>query len=114
MAKIIAPNKLYAGESAGIQFSNGEAETDNKWLIQWFKENGYTVEEESEEDAKDDESKDEESKDENPDDDAKDLEDEKDDLKDKNMDQLKELADEKEVEYNANIKKADLIDLLRK
>ncbi|MDN6288881.1 MAG: hypothetical protein L0J63_01175 [Tetragenococcus koreensis] len=41
-------------------------------------------------------------------------EDEQDDLEDKTVDQLKALADEKEIEYNANIKKADLIDLHRK
>lgn len=110
MAKIIAPNRLYAGESAGLQFSNGEAETDNKWLIQWFKENGYKVEEKPEEDVKDDESNDEESKDDNPGDSV----DEKDDLEDKTVDELKKLADEKEIEYKANIKKPILIDLLRK
>ena len=45
MAKIIAPNKKYNGTSASIPFINGVGETDNQNLIQWFKENGYTLEE---------------------------------------------------------------------
>lgn len=44
MAKIIAPNKKYNGTSASVPFVNGVGETDNQNLIQWFKENGYTVE----------------------------------------------------------------------
>ncbi|MFD2658623.1 hypothetical protein [Gracilibacillus thailandensis] len=46
MAKIKAPNKDYTGISAGVSFVKGEAETDDKWLIQWFKNKGYEVEEE--------------------------------------------------------------------
>jgi len=44
MARIIAPNKEYAGVSAGISFSNGEGNTDDKYLIEWFKAHGYEVE----------------------------------------------------------------------
>lgn len=44
MAKITAPNKEYNGVSAGVQFSKGEAETEDKYLIEWFKEHGYCVE----------------------------------------------------------------------
>lgn len=46
MAKIKAPNKDYTGVSAGVSFVKGEAETDNKWLIGWFKNKGYDVVEE--------------------------------------------------------------------
>ncbi|WP_453992118.1 hypothetical protein [Bacillus nitroreducens] len=44
MAKITAPNKGYTGISAGVAFVNGEAETNDKWLIAWFKNKGYEVE----------------------------------------------------------------------
>jgi hypothetical protein len=44
MAKIKSPNPNYNGNSASLQFVNGEAETDNNWLIEWFKIKGYTVE----------------------------------------------------------------------
>lgn len=48
MAKIIAPNTQYNGESASVQFENGVGETDHPNLIAWFEENGYRVEDESE------------------------------------------------------------------
>ncbi|MFD5849698.1 hypothetical protein ACFWGC_05835 [Cytobacillus pseudoceanisediminis] len=48
MAKIKSPNPNYNGNSASLQFVNGEAETDNKWLLEWFKNKGYTVEESNE------------------------------------------------------------------
>ena len=44
MVKIKAPNEEYNGISAGTYFVNGEAETDNPHLIEWFKEKGYEVE----------------------------------------------------------------------
>lgn len=44
MAKIIAPNKQYNGVSATVRFINGEAETDDAHLIEWFKSHGYEVE----------------------------------------------------------------------
>lgn len=43
MAKIFAPNKQYTGLSAGVAFANGEAETDNPHLIEWFRVHGYQV-----------------------------------------------------------------------
>lgn len=46
MAKIYAPNKGYTGVSASVPFCNGVGMTDDKHLIQWFREHGYTVEEE--------------------------------------------------------------------
>lgn len=46
MATIKAPNKNYTGVSAGVQFVNGEGQTDDQWKIQWFKNKGYQVIEE--------------------------------------------------------------------
>ncbi|MCM3241581.1 hypothetical protein NX029_04125 [Cytobacillus firmus] len=37
-------NPKYSGVSASLQFVNGEAETDDKWLIEWFGNKGYKVE----------------------------------------------------------------------
>lgn len=37
-------NPKYSGVSASLQFVNGEAETDDKWLIEWFSNKGYKVE----------------------------------------------------------------------
>lgn len=48
MAKIIAPNKEYTGVSATIPFCSGVGETDKSYLMDWFREHGYTVEAESE------------------------------------------------------------------
>lgn len=47
MAKIIAPNKSYNGTSASVPFVNGVGQTDDPHLIQWFKENGYEIEDEA-------------------------------------------------------------------
>ena len=44
--RIYAPNENYTGSSAGVTFVNGVGETDNPYLIDWFKERGYRVEEE--------------------------------------------------------------------
>lgn len=43
MAQIIAPNKDYSGESASVTFVRGVGETSDAYLIEWFKEHGYTV-----------------------------------------------------------------------
>lgn len=48
MAKIKSPNPSYTGVSASLNFINGEADTDDKWLIGWFKNRGYEVTEEEE------------------------------------------------------------------
>jgi len=47
MAKIIAPNSNYCGTSAGVVFNKGVGSTDNPYLIDWFKNHGYTVKEET-------------------------------------------------------------------
>lgn len=44
MAKVYARNKNYTGVSASVNFINGVGETDNPYLLQWFRENGYTIE----------------------------------------------------------------------
>ena len=46
MTKVYAPNKSYTGVSAGVTFVNGEGETDNKHVLEWFKSKGYSVGEE--------------------------------------------------------------------
>ena len=47
--KIYAPNENYSGSSAGVTFVNGVGETDNPYLIEWFKDHGYKVDEVDEE-----------------------------------------------------------------
>jgi arsenate reductase-like glutaredoxin family protein len=46
MAIIKSPNPKYNGVSASLPFVNGEAKTEDKWLIGWFKNRGYKVTEE--------------------------------------------------------------------
>lgn len=46
MAKIIAPNNQYTGVSASVPFINGQGETNNPALIDWFRQHGYIVEDE--------------------------------------------------------------------
>lgn len=43
--KIKSPNKDYTGVSASVPFCNGVGETEDPYLIQWFKDHGYEVEE---------------------------------------------------------------------
>lgn len=43
MARIVAPNKEYAGVSAGVPFTGGEGNTDSQYLIKWFHDHGYEV-----------------------------------------------------------------------
>lgn len=47
MTKIYAQNKNFSGISASVNFINGVGETDDKYLIDWFKKHGYEVKEES-------------------------------------------------------------------
>lgn len=39
------PVKNYCGEVAGVQFAYGKAEVKPGWILEWFKEHGYKVEE---------------------------------------------------------------------
>ena len=43
--KIYSPNKEYTGISASVPFCGGVGETDDPYLIPWFKCLGYHVEE---------------------------------------------------------------------
>lgn len=45
MAKIYAPNKQYSGISASVAFARGVGETEDPILLEWFKDHGYTVDE---------------------------------------------------------------------
>ncbi|HAK43705.1 MAG TPA: transcription termination factor Rho [Clostridium sp.] len=47
--KITTPEEGYTGTIAGVSFANGEAETKSNWLVDWFIEKGYKVEESTEE-----------------------------------------------------------------
>ncbi len=39
-----SPVKNFGGEGpAGIQFAYGKAEVKEGWVLEWFKEHGYTV-----------------------------------------------------------------------
>lgn len=42
--KIIAPNKAYNGESAGVTFINGVGIAKDGKSVDWFESKGYTVE----------------------------------------------------------------------
>lgn len=42
------PVKNFCGEVAGVQFAYGKAEVNPGWILNWFKEHGYRVEEVSE------------------------------------------------------------------
>lgn len=44
MAKIKSPNRNYTGLSAGVSFCNGVGETEDIYLIGWFKQHSYEVE----------------------------------------------------------------------
>ena len=46
MVTIKSPNKDYTGVSASVAFAAGVGYTDNPKLIAWFKDHGYTVEDE--------------------------------------------------------------------
>ena len=48
MAKIVANNKEYTGISASVSFVNGVGETSDPYLLDWFREHGYEVVEDSE------------------------------------------------------------------
>ncbi len=46
MAKILSPVKDYTGMSASVPFCQGVGYTNDPYLIGWFKDHDYTVEEE--------------------------------------------------------------------
>ena len=105
MAKIYAPNKNYTGISASVPFVNGASETDKPNLIDWFKEHGYAVGEESKvvqeivQEIVQEEV-------------VSNLE-ITNNLEDMTKDELKELADESSIPYNSKTTKEDLVNALK-
>jgi len=49
MAKVKAPNTEYNGISAGVKFTQGIGECTDPYLLTWFKDKGYDIEETMEE-----------------------------------------------------------------
>lgn len=43
--RVIAKNRSYNGTSASIVFVNGVGYTDDPYLLEWFRDHGYLVEE---------------------------------------------------------------------
>lgn len=43
--EVTAPVKDFNGEVAGVQFAYGKAKVKAGWILEWFKEKGYKVEE---------------------------------------------------------------------
>jgi hypothetical protein len=43
MAQITSPNAAYDGVTNGVQFTNGQGETNDQQKIQWFLDHGYAV-----------------------------------------------------------------------
>nr|DAI89264.1 MAG TPA: hypothetical protein [Caudoviricetes sp.] len=42
--KVYSPNKSYTGVTASVPFCNGQGETDDPYLLEWFEKHGYEVE----------------------------------------------------------------------
>jgi hypothetical protein len=47
MTKILSPNPQLNSIRASVQFHNGVGETDDPRLIDWFREHGYVIDEET-------------------------------------------------------------------
>lgn len=45
MYLVKTPVKDFNGEVAGVQFAYGKAKVCEGWILEWFKEKGYEVEE---------------------------------------------------------------------
>lgn len=94
MAKILSPNKSYTGVSAGVAFSKGAGETEDKHLIEWFKEHGYTVEEIQEEQQN------QQTNEEKP-------------IDEMTVDELKAYAEGKGIDFTGLTKKDDILNKIR-
>jgi len=84
MAKIQTPVKGYTGIIAGIPFVNGIGETEDRWVIQWFRRKGYKV-----------------------------IEKKKIDYNSLTVKELRRLAKEKGIEEYSDMKKDELIQALK-
>ena len=51
MAKVRAPDSGYTGVTATVYFKDGVGETDKDYLLNWFQNHGYTVDEEKPEET---------------------------------------------------------------
>lgn len=52
--KVHAPNKNYTEVSASVAFCNGVGETEDPYLLEWFKSHGYELEEPPKEETEED------------------------------------------------------------
>src|SRR5690625_174430 len=118
MAIIKAPNDQYTGVSASVFFVNGEGETDDPKLIEWFKEKGYTVIEKEQEQTEKPQKEQEEPEDEQPENEGNQEEQEPNEqgheyvYDDITADQIKGKLDDLGIEYKARDGKKVLFDLL--
>lgn len=80
--KFKSDNK-YNGEYGPVIFVNGVASTDNEWVASWFEGNSFNVAKQVEKG-----------------------------LEKLTVEQLKELATEKGLEFDSKIKKADLVEII--
>lgn len=91
MAKVYAPNKDYNGVTASVPFTNGVGFSSNPYLLDWFKEHGYKVE----------------------DGDSETTSESKTDISQLSYEELKTLAKDKGVDGYHKMKKEELLDALK-
>lgn len=91
MAKVYAPNKDYNGVTASVPFTNGVGFSSNPYLLDWFKEHGYKVE----------------------DGDSETTSETKTDISQLSYEELKSLAKDRGIDDYNKMKKAELLDALK-
>ena len=91
MAKIYAINKEYNGVTASVPFTNGVGFSSDPYLLDWFKEHGYKVEDDITE-AKSEANT---------------------DISQLSYDELKSLAKDRGVDGYHKMKKEELLDALK-
>ncbi|SDJ76580.1 hypothetical protein [Paenibacillus naphthalenovorans] len=109
MAKIQAPNKQYTGVSAGVSFVNGVGECSDPYLLQWFREHGYEVEETQESNPDLDSYEVEETQESNPDLDSLNAK----PIERMTVAELKEYADQNSINLGDATKKDDILMLIQ-